>query len=154
MKIINNSIKIFITLSCVLLIGCENEVGKNMNLQNNAMISSEKSKTYKRTGDYKNDENIINTSDEFDIQAENTEERAEKLSYAVSNLKGITKSTVYVTGNIAIIGIEVDGELTDRELIKFKKEVEHKARETDKNLERVAVTASLELVGRMNNIAI
>ena len=95
----------------------------------------------------------IDTATEFDTAGKNTHAKAEKIAHAVSEIEGIDKVSVIITGNSAIVGIEVKDELTDSKLIELKKKAENKARSVETTLDHVAVTAGAELIKRIEHIA-
>ena len=95
----------------------------------------------------------IDTASEFDTAGEDTNKRAEKIAHAVAEIEGIEKVSVIITGNSAIIGIEVKGELTDGKLIELKKKAEGKAKSAESSLDHVGVTAGPELIKRIEHIA-
>ena len=140
----------------ILVSGCANQAEEitKRGLETRVITGDVKSRTYERSGNYENSDNVINEAKEFDRLSENTEERAEALASAVTALEDVVGSSVYIAGNTAIVGIAVDGEIADPELIKLKKEVENRVKTQDRQIERVAVTASLELLGRINSLMV
>jgi len=83
-------------------------------------------------------------------------ERGEKLSNHISGVEGVDKVSAVITGNTAIIGISLAGELedfSDRRLMRLKTKIENEARLFDPSLAHVAVTTSGELIERINNLA-
>lgn len=89
----------------------------------------------------------------FESATITTEQRAQNIADHITKMDGIERTSVVITGNTAIVGIEITGELEDRKLMKLKTEVEKEVRRMDKELKHVAVTAAAELVQRITNIA-
>ena len=102
---------------------------------------------------HKNDSATMDTAKEFDTAMEDTNIKAEKIAHAVAEIEGISRVSVIITGNSAIIGIETNGELTDSRLIELKKKVESKAKAAESSLDHVGVTAGAELIKRIEQIA-
>lgn len=85
-----------------------------------------------------------------------TAERAEKLERHVTGIEGVDRASVVITGNTAIVGISLAGELedfSDRRLMRLKARIESEIRQLEPSLAYVAVTASNEFVERINDIA-
>jgi len=93
------------------------------------------------------------TVENFEQTNESTSERAERVAQAVTALNGIDTASVVISGDTAIVGIQITGALDDARLIKLKGEVEKEALRTDGGLTHVAVTASAELVKRVTNMS-
>jgi len=100
-----------------------------------------------------NNSEDIYTAEEFDISTDDTYIKAQNVAHAVSEIEGIEKVSVIITGNSAIVGIEIIGELTDSKLIELKKKAESRARAAETSLDHVAVTAGAELIKRIERIA-
>jgi YhcN/YlaJ family sporulation lipoprotein len=85
-----------------------------------------------------------------------TVERAKKLERHISGLEGVDEAKVVITGDAAIVGINLAGELedfSDRDIMLLKGKVEQETRRLDPRLRHVAVTMSGEFVERINNLA-
>ncbi len=147
--------KIFILITSISLCGCRASTDiKTTALTNrsNAVIRQGTINNYKRESPYTNDD-LVDSTSEFDKNTTLTERRAKKIAHAVTKIERIDKASVVLNSNSAIIGIEVSGELDDARLINLKKEVEKEVRLVDKDLDRIAVTASKELVERVSKMA-
>jgi len=105
------------------------------------------------TAAHKNDSANIDTATEFDTAAKDTQLKAEAIAHAVSEIEGIDKVSVIITGNSAIVGIGITSELTDAKLIELKKKAESKAKAAESTLDHIAVTAGAELIERIERIA-
>ncbi len=90
---------------------------------------------------------------EFEAASETTANRADRIAQSVAKISGIGQASVVISGNTAIVGIEVSGILDDAKLIKLKGEAEKEVKRTDPSIEHVAVTAAAELVRRVTNMA-
>jgi hypothetical protein len=83
-------------------------------------------------------------------------ERCGRLAKHISGVEGVDKASVVITGNTAIIGISLAGELedySDSQLMRLKSRIENEARLFDSELGYVAVTTSIELTERVNDLA-
>ncbi len=148
---------IYITFCLALcLAGCA--AGKGSSVQNkvqnrgNAIISPGATNHYKRPAPYQNS-NLIDSTAEFDQQSTATERRSQLIAQEAAKVKGVDKVSVVLNNNSALIGVEIRGNIDDAALVKMKKDVEDAVRQADKTLERVAVTASMELTERITKIA-
>jgi YhcN/YlaJ family sporulation lipoprotein len=83
-------------------------------------------------------------------------ERSIRLERHVSGLESVDSAKVVITGDAAIVGISLAGELEDfpdRRLMIIKNRIQDEVRALDPALKHVAVTASGEFVERINNLA-
>jgi len=136
----------------LILAGCGTHGNKDsLNLQNRARMSVENgtSRTYPRAGDYR----TTDAAKEFDEKEARSDSRAQKIANAVTALASIDKASVVVTGNTAIVGIEMAAELNDENLIKAKEEVSDAVKKIDGTIDHVSVTASDELIKRINGMS-
>ncbi|MCL2462387.1 MAG: YhcN/YlaJ family sporulation lipoprotein [Defluviitaleaceae bacterium] len=143
---------IFFLLVILLMAGCAaHENPEALRLQNRAKMSIEDgtSRTYPRSGDYETND----AARDFDEKTARSDGRAQKIADAVTALQSIDKASVVVTGNTAIVGIELAVELNDENLIKAKGEVSDAVKACDGEIDHVTVTASDELIKRINGIS-
>jgi YhcN/YlaJ family sporulation lipoprotein len=80
------------------------------------------------------------------------EERAEKIADAVAGLDAVKSATVVITGNMAIVGIEMDSRHDGTALIDIKRMVEEKAKAVDKGIDHVSVTTAIDMLERIDNM--
>lgn len=79
--------------------------------------------------------------------------RAAKIASSVNKLAGIEKTTVVITGNTALVGIDLMDYVLESEVAPLKSQVEKSVRAADGEVRNVAVTATPELVERITAIA-
>lgn len=99
---------------------------------------------------YEKEESI---ADELEKNNSISREKAEALIDAVTEIEGIEEASAVVYGSAAIIGISIEGELTDEKLIALKNLAEEKAKETDQGIKFVAVTAADDLIEQITEIS-
>ncbi|MDR2648608.1 MAG: YhcN/YlaJ family sporulation lipoprotein [Clostridiales bacterium] len=80
------------------------------------------------------------------------EERSRKIAESVTQLDQIKGATAVITGNTAIVGVEMDSQYADSELIDIKRMVEEKVKSADKGIDHVSVTTAEDMVGRINHM--
>lgn len=145
-------------LALIFCCGCTPRTSPDRfeNSASRVRINKGVSKTYKR----QNPESSLipyetppETAKEFEADNISSSQRAKLISKAVTDLEGIEKASVIITGKTAIVGIETVGELDDAKLTAYKKEVEETVKLTDKYIKMVAVTAAGELVQRITGMA-
>jgi len=145
--------RIFLPAAAILLLsGCvARENSDSLRIQNRARMSVENgtSRVYPRAGDYRTKD----AAREFDEKEALSDSRAQKIADAVTALSSIDKASVVVTGNTAIVGIELAVELNDENLIKAKEHVSEAVKKTDGAIDHVSVTASDELIKRINGMS-
>ncbi|WP_045409975.1 YhcN/YlaJ family sporulation lipoprotein [Thermoanaerobacterium saccharolyticum] len=79
--------------------------------------------------------------------------RAAKIASNVAKLPEVNKATVVISGNIAIVGIDMKASVQGTNETQVKKKVEKTVRDTDKGIKNVSVTSDPDLYTRINNIA-
>lgn len=79
--------------------------------------------------------------------------RANRIAAAVAKLPNVNRATVVITGNTALVGIDMKGHVEKAGITKVKKEVEKTVKSTDKAIKNVSVTADPDLYNRINSIA-
>lgn len=140
------------------LAGCG---GKSKTIQNNSTLPNPQSRgslniVDGRTKNYNNNFNNWMTSDndvkDFEQKNLSANTRAEKIATAVENMAEIKEAYAVVTGNTAIVGINLEGAANDARLIEIKRLVEKEVKSTDSDINHVAVTASPELVEKITNM--
>lgn len=144
MKKIIYLILLALTLSACNDAGEKNDITKSTNFS----ISEGTNRTY-------NHRALANESTYESVpNGKTVSERAQTISEAVTNMDGIEKAAVIISGNAAIVGITTSDEFTDQQITKFKKDVEEKVKLTDKGVKIVAVTASADLVKRITELSV
>jgi len=79
--------------------------------------------------------------------------RADKLSDRIEDMEDVEEATVIISGSTAYIGIDMDESLQGRMTDTLKQKVIDKAKEADKMLSRVYVSADSDTVTRLKNYA-
>ncbi|MDN5316945.1 MAG: hypothetical protein PWR08_1069 [Thermoanaerobacterium sp.] len=79
--------------------------------------------------------------------------RAAKIATNVAKLPEVNKATVVVSGNTAIVGIDMKASVQGTHETQVKKKVEKTVRDTDKGIKNVSVTSDPDLYKRIDNIA-
>lgn len=79
--------------------------------------------------------------------------RAAKIATNVAKLPEVNKATVVVSGNTAIVGIDMKASVQGTHETQVKKKVEKTVRDTDKGIKNVSVTSDPDLYKRIENIA-
>ena len=123
----------------------------NANIQNNISDVAFRMQTGSRnhyTNQYAHSPNIYTSFDEEFLE---TDARIERIKKKISKIDGIDDVIVSLTNNNAVVGISLNKELNDRNLIELKNEVELKTKAVDKNLNFIAVTTAPELVSRLTH---
>ncbi|NLM12571.1 MAG: YhcN/YlaJ family sporulation lipoprotein [Epulopiscium sp.] len=123
----------------------------NENQYNSGKIEKRGSmEEFKRTNPFNIPEQV-EKNNIWDIKYSN--ERAKHIAEAITNLPKVEKATVIVTGNIALVGVELDSNINESEMDETKKLIEEKTFSADASLKNVSVTASPEIVKRIHSIA-
>jgi YhcN/YlaJ family sporulation lipoprotein len=82
----------------------------------------------------------------------NIQSRAKRIAEAAAKVDEVQSAVCVITGNTAMIGIQFNdqykGKLTDR----IKEKVEERARDTDRRINRVVVTAEPDVVSRLEEM--
>lgn len=79
--------------------------------------------------------------------------RAAKIASNVAKLPEVNKATVVISGNTALVGIDMKSRVQGAKETAVKKKVEKTVRNTDKAIKNVSVTSDPDLYTRINNIA-
>ncbi|WP_159436060.1 YhcN/YlaJ family sporulation lipoprotein [Anaerosalibacter sp. Marseille-P3206] len=79
--------------------------------------------------------------------------RAEKIAKKVSNLNEVNSATVVLSGNTALVGINMKNNLEGKMTNNLKNKVEKIVKDTDNNIKTVSVTADADLYKRLSNMA-
>ncbi|AEB77146.1 YhcN/YlaJ family sporulation lipoprotein [Clostridium botulinum] len=79
-------------------------------------------------------------------------ERIKKIEDAVNKIKDVKGSSVIITGDKALVGIKLEGNVEDAKTKEIKSQVEKVVKTTDKNLKSVAVSADVALFTRISKV--
>lgn len=98
-----------------------------------------------------NARNITNTTN--NVASDDLSQRATKIAKALNKIDGVEKATVVITGEVALIGLNIANDISDEQITKIKKEAEQQTLNTDTAIKNVAITAAPEIVDRIVNVA-
>ena len=93
----------------------------------------------------------IHTNLPLDEDMRETDERIQILKKKISMMDGVEDAIVSLTNNNAVIGLTMNKEVNDRNIIELKNKVELKAKAIDKHLNLVSVTVAPELISRLSH---
>ncbi|WP_427338479.1 YhcN/YlaJ family sporulation lipoprotein [Caloranaerobacter sp. DY30410] len=106
------------------------------------------------------DRNIIDNEIErkdLDVVEEKSDKalstRAEKIADSIVDLPGVDDATVVITGNTALVGVDIEEELEGKVVTDLKKQIVTRVKQIDKNIKNVTVTADPDLFERIDDIA-
>ncbi len=78
--------------------------------------------------------------------------RADTIANKVANLKEVNDCTVIISGNTAIVGVDMKNQVEGNLTTDLKKKIENTVRNADKDIRNVTVTADADLFQRIQNI--
>ncbi|MCR2042822.1 YhcN/YlaJ family sporulation lipoprotein [Anaerosalibacter massiliensis] len=149
----------------------ENRVGRDTrddtnidgNLNNNLRGDNNLGKDTRRndtdnigTNDNRNITDNIGTNDNrntTDNMNRDLSNRAENISRKVADLNDINSCTTVITGNTALVGIDMENNVEGRVTDDIKRKVEKTVKDADNNITTVSVTADADLYKRLSNMA-
>lgn len=104
------------------------------------------------------DNNRMNTDLERNVDPNNLSntnmtDKADKIAAEVTKVKDVKSATVVITGNTALVGINMTSGTKGTLNAQVKESVEDAVKAVDKNITRVSVTADPDLFTRIENIA-
>lgn len=79
-------------------------------------------------------------------------ERVKKVENAVNKIQGVKSSAVVITGDRALVGINLDSNIEDAKTKQIKTEVEKTAKSVDKSLTSVAVSSDADVFTRISKV--
>ncbi|MGB9679202.1 MAG: YhcN/YlaJ family sporulation lipoprotein [Thermoanaerobacteraceae bacterium] len=94
------------------------------------------------------------TSPATPVKKSSTEStRAEKIATAVARIPEVNKTTVVITGNTALVGVDMKAKVQGTTETELKKKIAKTVKDTDKSIKNVSVTADPDLYKRIDNIS-
>lgn len=125
------------------------------NMNNNTPITEN---TVPRTNNTTIDNNRMNTDLERNAEPNNLSntnmtDKADKIAAEVTKVEDVKSATVVITGNTALVGINMTSGTKGTLNAQVKQKVENAVKAVDKNITRVSVTADPDLFTRIENIA-
>ena len=100
-----------------------------------------------RTANYKAD--ISKDIKEFDSKSDKAHSLADRVADSAESSEEVERAYAVITGNVAIIGINLSRELEDSKLIQLKRKIEKGVLELSDEIDHVAITAAPELVEKI-----
>lgn len=95
----------------------------------------------------------LNGEDMNNIDDDSMLQRSKSITDKLNtDIDEVNNSTVIITGNTALIGVDIPKETTDEQTTEIKNKVETKVKEIDKDVDRVVVTADADLVTRLKDM--
>ena len=79
-------------------------------------------------------------------------ERSKKIANKVVELNDIKSATVIITGDTALVGVNIPNNSSGKVTKELKDKVQNKVKDTDKNIDNVMVTADPDLIKRIDNV--
>lgn len=167
----NNKIAIFLTIVLAFVFtatGCQTKTPQRPNMgneriENRVGTNQRRNTNQNRVGNNnaidnnKIDSNLNNNARNKDMVRTdrnlNMTDRAEKIARNVAKLKEVNSATCVITGNTALVGIDMKDNIEGNMTNDLKRKVESSVRNTDKNINNVTVTADADLYKRISNMA-
>jgi YhcN/YlaJ family sporulation lipoprotein len=161
----NNKIAIFLTIVLAFVFtatGCQTKTPQRPNVRNERIenrvgTNQKRNITQNKVGNNRIDSNLNNDVRNRDMVKTdrnlNMTDRAEKIARNVAKLKEVNSATCVITGNTALIGIDMKDNIEGKMTNDLKRKVESSVRNTDKNIKNVTVTADVDLYKRISNMA-
>jgi len=106
------------------------------------IINSGREKTFT------NVEHILNHAQQRDYNHTCAEARAENIANTVNKINGVKKAAIVVSGSKAIVGLTLERELNDKDLIKLKHRIDKTIKQTDEAITRTAISTAPDLFER------
>ena len=78
--------------------------------------------------------------------------RANTIAQRVADLNDVDRASVVITGNTALVGVDMRNNIQGRMTTELKRKIEAKVKNTDSRIKNVAVTADPDLSTRINRI--
>lgn len=101
--------------------------------------------------------NNVNTSNATNntnnITSDDLSQRATRIAKALNKINGVEKATVIITGEVALVGLNITNNISNEQITKIKKEAEQMTLNTDTSIKNAAITSAPEIVDRIVNIS-
>lgn len=98
------------------------------------------------------DRNELNDDNTLDNTGDNMANRSKVISEKLTEIDGIKNATVIITGNTALIGVDIPADTQDDKIKELKNKVESTTKNADKVIDNVAITADADIVTRIKNM--
>lgn len=143
---------IYISIIMVILSSCAqnekivNSIYKINPREDNPMISQ-------RNEIYETEENKYYDNEIYDNENESIDIRSEKIGNYLLKLDIIKNISVVINGKFCIIAIELTKELSEKDLLNFKRNIANKTKDFDNQIKYVTVTTAPSLVEKAKDMA-
>lgn len=158
-------VSILVLSLAIFITGCESSQGKTNNKSEGLNVEQEndlpgdrninentvKEPDSDNLGNDDLDRNELN-DDMIDNDADNMTNRSKVISEKLTDIDGIKNATVIITGNTALIGVDIPADTQDDKIKELKNKVESTTKNTDKDIDNVAITADADIVTRIKNM--
>lgn len=124
----------------------------NNNSSNNSNMQLTKNSQNQVTN-IKNTNNLNTQTSNTSNVSSNLSQRATQIAKDINSIDGVEKATVIITGETALIGLNLGDSLNDEQISNIKKLAETKTKDSNNGIKNAAVTASPEIVQRITNLA-
>jgi YhcN/YlaJ family sporulation lipoprotein len=88
-----------------------------------------------------------------DMRNTDLSKRADRIAKNVTKLNDVNSTTVVISGNTALVGVDIKDNVEGKITNNLKRRVEKTVRDTDKNITNVSITADADLYRRISNMA-
>ena len=95
--------------------------------------------------------NIVNDRD-FNNNMNNSRELARKIADRVEDIEGINRAYVLISGDTAIVGVNMDNEAEGQITRDLKDRIERVVKKVDNDIDNVSITADPDLLTRIRNM--
>ncbi|NLX63103.1 MAG: YhcN/YlaJ family sporulation lipoprotein [Tissierellia bacterium] len=95
--------------------------------------------------------NIVNDRD-FNNNMNNSRELARKIANRVEDIEGINRAYVLISGDTAIVGVNMDNEAEGQITRDLKDRIERVVKKVDNDIDNVSITADPDLLTRIRNM--
>lgn len=80
-------------------------------------------------------------------------DRADRIADAVENIQGVDRASVVITGDTALVGVDIDNNLAENTVNDFTKTIRRTVANVDNRIDTVLVTTDTGLYERIDNMA-
>lgn len=95
--------------------------------------------------------NIVNDRD-FNNNMNNSRELARKIADRIEDIEGINRAYVLISGDTAIVGVNMDNEAEGQITRDLKDRIERVVKKVDNDIDNVSITADPDLLTRIRNM--
>jgi YhcN/YlaJ family sporulation lipoprotein len=92
----------------------------------------------------------INNKSDFHNKIKN--DTINDIKQTIKELKGISDCHIILSGSIAIVGLNLESDMDDKNITNLKKETENIVRNMNTNIKTVSITTSTDLINRIDKL--